>query len=72
MSSGKGQDPGAPEADDGALNVRISKEILDAVKRTSVERRIRGERPSSQRAIVEEALRDWLTSRGIKLNDLEQ
>ncbi len=44
-------------------HVRVSKRTLDHLRRAAVERRIRGDRPFTQQAIVEEALREWLRAR---------
>lgn len=48
----------------GAINARIDPRITTALLRASVERRIEGITPSTQREIIAEALTDWLKKNG--------
>ncbi len=48
----------------GAINARIDPAITTALLRASVEQRIQGNSPTTQREIIAEALTDWLTKKG--------
>ena len=48
----------------GAINARIDPAITTALLRASVERRIAGVTPSTQREIIAEALTAWLKKNG--------
>lgn len=56
--------PGYGVAGNGAINARIDPQITTALLRASVERRIQGVAPSTQRDIIAEALTDWLKKNG--------
>jgi hypothetical protein len=51
-------------AGNGAINARIDPKITTALLRASVERRIQGEAPATQRDIIAEALSAWLKKNG--------
>ena len=51
-------------AGNGAINARIDPQITTALLRASVERRIQGVAPSTQRDIIAEALSAWLKKNG--------
>jgi hypothetical protein len=48
----------------GSINARIDPRITTALLRGSVERRIQGLTPHTQRDIIAEALTNWLTKHG--------
>lgn len=48
----------------GAINARIDPTITVALLRASLERRIEGKIPSTQRDIIAEALAEWLKKHG--------
>ncbi len=48
----------------GAINARIDPAITTALLRASVERRIQGQVPHTQRDIIAEALTEWLKKHG--------
>jgi hypothetical protein len=48
----------------GAINARIDPKITTALLRASLERRIEGRTPSTQRDIIAEAVTDWLKKNG--------
>jgi hypothetical protein len=50
-----------------AINARIDPQITTALLRASVERRIEGVEPSTQRDIIAEALSAWLKKNGYKI-----
>ncbi len=54
-------------AGNGAINARIDPRITTALLRASVERRIEGTAPSTQRDIIAEALTNWLRENGYLL-----
>lgn len=51
-------------ASNGAINARIDPAITTALLRASLERRIAGINPHTQREIIAEALSDWLKRNG--------
>jgi len=51
-------------ASTGAINARIDPIITTALMRASLERRIAGQTPSTQREIIAEALAEWLKKNG--------
>ena len=54
-------------AGNGAINARIDPQITTALLRASVERRIQGVAPSTQRDIIAEALSAWLKKNGYSI-----
>lgn len=48
----------------GSINARIDPNITTALLRASVERRIQGQKPHTQRDIIADALLDWLKKHG--------
>ena len=60
----KATQAGQALAGTGAINARIDPAITTALLRASVERRIAGVTPSTQREIIAEALTAWLKMNG--------
>jgi hypothetical protein len=60
----KSPPPGQSHAGIASINARIDPAITGALIRASVEQRLAGKTPSTQREIIAEALTDWLKKNG--------
>lgn len=56
--------PAAPLIDRLPLTTRLRADLVTALKRASLERRLRGVEPSALQEILEQALEPWLRSNG--------
>ncbi len=60
----KSVQPGQAQTGIASINARIDPAITAALIRASVEQRLAGRTPSTQREIIAEALMDWLKKNG--------
>jgi hypothetical protein len=60
----KGQGPAPSAITRVGLTTRIRGDFADALKRASLERQLRKEKPNTQQDILEEALEPWLRKHG--------
>jgi hypothetical protein len=64
VEGSKGQGPASGAVTRVGLTTRIRGDFADALKRASLERQLRKEKPNTQQDILEEALEPWLRKHG--------